>query len=65
MATVKVMTIIVDSLLLRPKLDSDVGYDAAMKGVSVVVLESLEKLGECCYFLTHTEIIHKHTELPL
>ena len=27
-----------DSLLLRPKLDCDVGYDAAVKGVSVVVL---------------------------
>ena len=31
------MTIIVDSLLPRPKLDCDVGYDVAMKGPSVVV----------------------------
>jgi hypothetical protein len=38
MATVKAMTITVDSLLPRPKLDCDVGYDAAVKGASVVVL---------------------------
>ena len=38
MTTVKAMTIVVDSLLPRPKLDCDVGYDAAVKGVSVVVL---------------------------
>jgi hypothetical protein len=37
MATVKAMTITVDSLLPRPKLDYGVGYDAAMKGASVVV----------------------------
>jgi hypothetical protein len=37
MATVKAMTITVDSLLPRPKLDCDVGYDAAVKGASVVV----------------------------
>ena len=37
MPTVKAMTIIVDSLLPRPKLDYDVGYDVAVKGVSVVV----------------------------
>jgi hypothetical protein len=36
-AMVKAMTIIVDSLLPRPKLDCDVGYDATVKGVSVVV----------------------------
>ena len=37
MATVKAMTIIVDNLLPKPKLDCDVGYDAAVKGASVVV----------------------------
>jgi hypothetical protein len=30
------MTITVDSLLPRPKLDCDVGYDVAVKGASVV-----------------------------
>ena len=38
MATVKAMTITVDSLLPRMKLDYDVGYDATMKGASVVVI---------------------------
>ena len=38
MPTVKAMTITVDNLLPRPKLDCDVGYDVAMKGASVVVL---------------------------
>jgi len=38
MPTVKVVTITVGSLLPRLKLDYDVGYDAAMKGASVVVL---------------------------
>ena len=37
MATVKAVTITVESLLPRPKLDYDVGYDVAMKGASVVV----------------------------
>ena len=37
MPTVKAMTITVDSLLPRPKLDCDVGYDAAVKSASVVV----------------------------
>ena len=37
MATVKAMTITVDSLLPRLKLDYDVGYDAAVKCASVVV----------------------------
>ena len=37
--------ITIDSLLLRLKLDCDVGYDAAVKGASVVVhLDGLEKL---------------------
>jgi len=35
------MTITVDSLLLRPKLDCDGGYDMAVKGASVVVHELL------------------------
>ena len=39
MPTVKAITFIVDSLLSRPKLDYDVGYDAAVKGASVVVSE--------------------------
>jgi hypothetical protein len=38
MVTLKAMTITVDSLLPRPKLDCDVGYDMAAKGASVVVL---------------------------
>jgi hypothetical protein len=33
----RAMIIAVDSLLPRPKLDYSVGYDAAMKGASVVV----------------------------
>jgi hypothetical protein len=37
MPTVKATTITVDSLLPRLKLDCDVGYDAAVKGMSVVV----------------------------
>ena len=43
MEMVKAMTITVDSLLARPKLDYDVGYDAAVKGVSVVVCVSLAR----------------------
>ena len=39
MATVKAMTITIDSLLPRPKLDCDVGYDTAVKGASIVVLD--------------------------
>ena len=37
MATVKAMTITVDCFLPRSKLDCDVGYDAVVKGASVVV----------------------------
>ena len=37
MATVKAMTITVDILLPRPKLDCEVGYDVAEKGASVVM----------------------------
>ena len=44
MLTVKAMTIIVDSLPPRPKLDYDVGYDMAVKGVSVAVVYSWEDL---------------------
>ena len=40
MAMVKAMTITIDSLLPRLKLDYDMGYDAAVKGTSVVVLAS-------------------------
>ena len=36
MATVKAMTITVDSLLLRPKFNFYVGYDTAVKGASVI-----------------------------
>ena len=39
MATVKAITITVDSLLPRLKLDCDVGYDAAIKGASVLVVD--------------------------
>ena len=38
MVTVKAMTITVDSSPLSLKLDCNVGYNAAVKGVSVVVL---------------------------
>ena len=38
MPTVMAMTITVDSLLPRPKLDYDRGYDVAVKGLSVVVV---------------------------
>ena len=37
MMTVKAMTIIVDSLLLRLKLDYDGAYDMAVKGLDIVV----------------------------
>ena len=37
MPTVRAMTITVDSLLPRPKLDCDMGYDVAMKSASAVV----------------------------
>ena len=47
MATVKAMTITIDSLLLRPKLDCDMGYDTAVKGASVVV--SVLDVLEVCY----------------
>ena len=43
MLTVKAMTIIVDSLPPRPKLDYDVGYDMAMKGTSIVVAGTMAK----------------------
>ena len=35
------MSITTDSLLPRPKLDYDVGYDATVKGASVVVSKDL------------------------
>ena len=38
MTTVKAMTITVDSLLPRPKLDCNVAYDAAVKDPNIVVL---------------------------
>jgi hypothetical protein len=37
MPTVKSMTITIDILLPRLKLDCNVGYDVAVKGASVVV----------------------------
>ena len=36
--TVMAMSITADSLLPRPKLDCDVGYDAVVKGASVAVI---------------------------
>jgi hypothetical protein len=53
MPMVKAMTITVDSLLPRPKLDYDVCYDAAVKGASVVV----------CQVLKWTNGVHTHTLL--
>jgi hypothetical protein len=41
---VMAMSITADSLLPRPKLDCDVGYDAAVKGASVVVLTRIHIL---------------------
>ena len=41
--TVMAMSITADSLLPRPKLDCDVGYDAAVKGASVVVLSQFSR----------------------
>ena len=38
---VMAMSITTDSLLLRPKMDYDVGYDAAVKGASVIVIVQL------------------------
>ena len=38
MPTVKAMTITINNLLLRLKLDCNVGYNAAVKGASVVVM---------------------------
>jgi hypothetical protein len=49
MPTVKAMTITADSLLSRPKLDCDVGYDVAVKGLSVVVMDP------CDFILSHWE----------
>ena len=43
MVTVKAVTITVDSLLSRPKLDCDMGYDMAVKGASVVVCTKVRK----------------------
>jgi hypothetical protein len=41
MVTVKAMTITIDNSLPRLKLDCDVGYDVAVKGVNVVVNPSM------------------------
>ena len=46
MPTVKAMTITVDSLLPMPKLDCDVGYDAVVKGVSVVMYSAYKTIDE-------------------
>jgi hypothetical protein len=42
MMTVKAMTITVDSVLPRLKLDCDVGYDVAVKGASVLCGKAIE-----------------------
>ena len=46
MPMVKAMTIIVDSLLSWLKLDCDVGYDAVVKGVSVVMYSAYKTIDE-------------------
>jgi hypothetical protein len=46
MPTVKAMTITVDSLKSRSKLDYDVGYDVAVKGVSVVLYSAYKTIDE-------------------
>ena len=38
--TVMAMSITTDNLLPRPKLNCDVGYDAAVKGASIVVYDN-------------------------
>ena len=52
MTTVMAMTFTVNSLLSRPKLDYDGGYDAAVKGPSVVVYIPPYKL-KCESLLLH------------
>ena len=59
MATVKTMTIIVNSLLPRPKLYCDVGYDAAVKGASVVVEVKNHAIDFIIYFFHFTYESHK------
>ena len=46
MPTMKAMTITIDSLLAKPKLDCDVDYDTAVKCASVVVRASMQGLLE-------------------
>jgi hypothetical protein len=69
MPTVKAMTVTVDSLLPRLKLDCNVGYDATMKGVSVVVknseffnLQSLQLIREAKITLRTASCIKKLNE---
>ena len=56
--TVMAMSITMDSLLPRPKLDCDAGYDAAVKGTSVVV--SCLKFRTSFRRLTTLEMGKKH-----
>ena len=62
MATVKAMTITVDSLLSRPKLDCDVGYDVTVKGVSVVVEGRRE--AKACQMLQVLHMGSPHLYVP-
>ena len=53
---------------LVPQLASLLGGGMIVRGVLVLASSSSlmnSLLGICWYFLTHTEIIHKRTELPL
>jgi hypothetical protein len=60
--TVMAMSITADSLLPRPKLDSDVGYDATVKGASVVVPQEASM---CSFPLRFTFIFMQFTFLIL
>jgi hypothetical protein len=55
-AIVMTATITTDSLLLRPKLDYDGGYDVAIKGASVVVSTNLYFSLELFLFLFSQEL---------
>jgi hypothetical protein len=52
----KAMTITIDSLPPRPKLNCDVHYDAAVKGASVVVLV-LQAMNVICKTLHQRSVI--------
>jgi len=62
MVTVKAMTITVDSLLPRLKLDCDVGYGTTVKGASVVVEGRRE--AKACQMLQVPHMGSSHLHMP-